>query len=68
MKKFFNTNGYEYELIDSKGNYSLLRAINNRYTPWVVAWNLKMYEGKITWGQGYYYETEKEARDKLKRA
>ena len=68
MKKFLNTNGYEYELIDSKGDYSLLRAINNRYTPWVVTWKLNVHDGKITWGQGYYYQTEEEARRKLKRA
>lgn len=65
MKKIINPNGYEYEIVDTKGDYTLLKTTNKEVTQWVVAWHLKICDEKATWGQGYYYNEEEAARKKF---
>lgn len=59
----FNNAGYEWEILDTNGEYTLVFARGKRITPYVVAWKLDMSDG--SWAQGHYFDNEKKAREFL---
>ena len=48
--------------INKDKNYILVKR-GNDYQPFVAAWNPELVDGKLTWGQGHYFDTEEEARE-----
>lgn len=68
--KLKQRNGREYELVAFKtleefGTYAILKDLNpNEIEPYVVAADLEMDEGKISWLWGHYYTTMESAKEK----
>ena len=56
----YNSGYGEMEIIDQKGDYTLLHRLKGGYTPWVVAWKL---EKNGDWGQGHYFSFQEEAKN-----
>lgn len=43
-------------------NYILVKR-GAGYQPFVAAWNPELVDGKLTWGQGHYFDNEEDARN-----
>ena len=59
------TNGAgDVEVLDvnKDKNYILVKR-GNDYQPFVAAWNPELVDGKLTWGQGHYFDNEEDARE-----
>ena len=48
--------------LDKNADYILIKR-NSDYQPFVAAWAPEFYNGKLTWGQGHYFDTEDSARE-----
>lgn len=48
--------------LDKNADYILIKR-NSDYQPFVAAWAPEFYNGKLTWGQGHYFDTEDDARE-----
>lgn len=68
--KLKQANGREYELVafktlDEFGTYALLKDLNpNEIEPYVVAADLTMDDGEISWLWGNYYTSFDNAKEK----
>jgi hypothetical protein len=47
--------------LDKNADYILIKR-NSDYQPFVAAWAPEFYNGKLTWGQGHYFDKEDDAR------
>lgn len=59
------TNGAgDVEVLDvnKDKNYILVKR-GKGYQPFVAAWNPELVDGKLTWGQGHYFDNEEDARE-----
>lgn len=54
----------EVELLDlnQAADYILVKR-NTEYDPFVAAWAPELFNGKVTWGQGHYFNDEENARE-----
>lgn len=54
----FTNAGHSWEVLDRKGDYSLLFSPTKKFMPYVVAWGL---EDDGSWGQGHYFQNKDDA-------
>lgn len=47
--------------LDKNADYILIKRASD-YQPFVAAWAPEFYNGKLTWGQGHYFDKEEDAR------
>lgn len=48
--------------LNKNADYILINR-NKGYEPFVAAWSPEFYNGKLTWGQGHYFDNEEDARE-----
>ena len=48
--------------VNKNKNYILVKR-GKGYQPFVAAWNPELVDGKLTWGQGHYFDSEEDARE-----
>ena len=48
--------------LNKNADYILIKR-NSGYQPFVAAWAPEFYNGKLTWGQGHYFDNEEDARE-----
>lgn len=48
--------------LNKDADYILIKR-NSDYQPFVAAWAPEFYNGKLTWGQGHYFDNEDDARE-----
>jgi len=66
----FQNAGFDWDILDTKGDYTLVHAAEKQLTPYVVAYKLDAKDpsnNKRSWGQGHYFDTEKAARKYLEK-
>lgn len=65
METFANKNGKNYEILDHKGDYYLLKEIKNNFhplydDPYVVAFAINEHG---EWAQGHYFKSFENAKE-----
>ena len=59
----FNNAGFEWEVLDTNGDYTLVYAKDKEFHPYVVAWllNKNRDDDEYSWSQGHYFQNERDA-------
>jgi hypothetical protein len=57
-----NSNGFNYKVIATLGNYTLLESVDALSHEYIIAWCLNKYESGYSWGQGHYFSNLDDAK------
>lgn len=59
----FKNAGYKWEVLDTRGDYTLVYTKDKKITPYVVAWKLDTSDW--SWAAGHYFDDEESAQNYL---